>query len=94
MKVSVLGSGAGALSVAAAFSAKGHEVTLADLPAFEENLSPIRKRGGIEVVSEWEASPFFFAVEVGRLRARYCSLIGAYHGRCALLWPFCVSSIQ
>ena len=65
MKVSVLGSGAGALSVAAAFSAKGHEVTLADLPAFEENLSPIRKRGGIEVVSEWEASPFFFAVEVG-----------------------------
>lgn len=53
MKVSILGSGAGALAVAADASRSGHQVTMADLPEFAGNLSAIGEQGGVRVVSAW-----------------------------------------
>src|SRR3954447_15016957 len=49
MKVAVLGSGGGALAVAADFAQAGHEAVLADLPAFAANLAPVREHGGVRV---------------------------------------------
>lgn len=51
MKVTVLGSGAGALSVAADLSRHGRDVVMADLPEFTENLIPVREQGGVRVVT-------------------------------------------
>lgn len=53
MKIAVLGSGAGALAVAADASRNGHEVTMADLPEYAGNLSAIGEQGGVRVVSAW-----------------------------------------
>jgi opine dehydrogenase len=51
--VLVLGSGAGALAVAADLARAGRAVTLADLPQFAANLAPVRARGGVTVASGW-----------------------------------------
>jgi opine dehydrogenase len=51
MSVAVLGSGAGALAVAADLSTSGRDPVLADLPEFAENLKPVRDQGGVRVVA-------------------------------------------
>ena len=51
MKVTVLGSGAGALSVAADLSRHGRDVVMADLPEFAGNLVPVREQGGVRVIT-------------------------------------------
>jgi opine dehydrogenase len=53
MKVAVLGSGGGALAVAADMSRSGRDVTLADLPAFAGNLDAVREQGGVGVATGW-----------------------------------------
>jgi opine dehydrogenase len=53
MNVAVLGSGGGALAVAADMARSGREVTLADLPAFAGNLDAVRERGGVGVATGW-----------------------------------------
>jgi opine dehydrogenase len=49
--VAVLGSGGGALAVAADLSRAGRDPVLADLPAFASNLDAVRERGGVRVVA-------------------------------------------
>src|SRR5687768_7288300 len=51
MTVAVLGSGMGALAVAADLARAGRDPVLADLPSFMGNLEPIREQGGVRVVS-------------------------------------------
>lgn len=53
MSVAVLGSGAGALAVAAELARAGRDPVLADLPAFAANLEPVRGQGGVKVASGW-----------------------------------------
>jgi len=53
MKVAVLGSGGGALAVAADMSRSGRDVMLADLPAFAGNLDAVREQGGVGVATGW-----------------------------------------
>ena len=53
MKVSVMGSGGGALAVAADLARSGREVVLADLPQFMDNLVPVKERGGVNVTTGW-----------------------------------------
>jgi len=45
----VLGAGAGGHAMSAGLSLAGFDVSLYELPQFEENIQPIRERGGIEV---------------------------------------------
>jgi opine dehydrogenase len=45
----VLGSGAGALTIAAELGLEGVEVTLADLPEFRDRLQPIEETGGVAI---------------------------------------------
>lgn len=51
MTVAVLGSGGGALAVAADLARSGRDPVLADLPAFARNLHPVRELGGVKVVA-------------------------------------------
>jgi opine dehydrogenase len=51
LKVAVLGSGGGALAVAADLAHAGREVMLADLPEFAANLEPVRRQGGVRVMA-------------------------------------------
>jgi opine dehydrogenase len=51
VRVAVLGSGAGALAVAADLAHAGRDVVLADLPEFVPNLLPVREQGGVRVVA-------------------------------------------
>lgn len=51
MKVAVLGAGHGGHAMAAELSMVGYEVNLYELPEFEENLKPIREKGGIYLVA-------------------------------------------
>jgi opine dehydrogenase len=53
MKVTVLGSGAGALAVAADLARHGRDVVLADLPEFAGNLASVRAQGGVRIASGW-----------------------------------------
>lgn len=53
MKVAVLGSGGGALAVAADLARSGQEVSLADLPAFMANLDAVREQRGVQVSTGW-----------------------------------------
>jgi opine dehydrogenase len=53
MKVAVLGSGGGALAVAADFARSKRETVLADLPQFAANLEPVSSRGGVVVKAGW-----------------------------------------
>lgn len=52
-RAAVLGSGPGGLAIAAELSERGHEVSLADLPAFYHQLEMVRDRGGVIVDSNW-----------------------------------------
>lgn len=51
MTVAVLGSGGGALAVAADLSRRERNPILADLPAFVGNLAPVREQAGVRVVA-------------------------------------------
>jgi opine dehydrogenase len=51
VRVAVLGSGGGALAVAADLAHSGRDVMMADLPEFESNLEPVRQQGGVRVVA-------------------------------------------
>jgi opine dehydrogenase len=53
MKMAVLGSGGGALAVAADLARGGRETVLADLPEFTVNLDPVREQGGVKVSTGW-----------------------------------------
>ena len=53
MKTAVLGSGGGALAVAADLARGGREVVLADLPEFAANLDAVREQGGVKVSTGW-----------------------------------------
>ena len=48
-KIAILGAGNGGCTFAAHLGLKGFEVTLYENPQFENNILPIRKRGGIEL---------------------------------------------
>jgi opine dehydrogenase len=52
-RATVLGSGAGALTVAAELGLAGVEVTMADFPEFASNLDPVADRGGVTVRCDW-----------------------------------------
>ena len=62
-RVAVLGSGAGALTVAAELARVDRSPVLADLPMFSSNLDPVREQGGVVVASDWQG-PHLAAVEV------------------------------
>ena len=49
--MAVLGSGGGALAIAADLASAGRDAVLADLPEFAENLAPVREQGGVRVVA-------------------------------------------
>jgi opine dehydrogenase len=51
VRVAVLGSGGGALAIAADLASAGRDAVLADLPEFAENLAPVREQGGVRVVA-------------------------------------------
>lgn len=51
-RVAILGAGNGGCAAAADMSMRGHSVALYDLPDFEHVLTPIRDRGGIEIIDE------------------------------------------
>ena len=53
MKTAVLGSGGGALAVAADLARGGREAVLADLPEFAANLDAVREQGGVKVSTGW-----------------------------------------
>ena len=53
MKVAVLGSGGGALAVAADMSRHGRHTVLADFDDFAANLAPVAERGGVTVSNDW-----------------------------------------
>ena len=53
MKVAVLGSGGGALAVAADLARSGREAVLADLPRFMSNLDAVRDGAGVGVSTGW-----------------------------------------
>lgn len=53
MKVTVLGSGGGALAVAADMSRSGHQAVLADFDDFRANLVPVIEQEGVNVFSDW-----------------------------------------
>lgn len=52
MKVAILGAGAAGCTMAADLKSKGHEIRLFDLPQYSENLTSIRKQGGIRLTGE------------------------------------------
>ena len=62
-RVAVLGSGGGALAVAAELARADRKPVLADLPMFSSNLDPVREQGGVMVASDWHG-PQLAAVEV------------------------------
>ena len=53
MKVAVLGSGGGALAVAADMSRHGRATVLADFDDFMSNLEPVAANGGVIVTNDW-----------------------------------------
>jgi len=52
LKFAVLGTGNSGQTFAADISLKGYSVNLAEMPAFEENLRVIEKKGGIKISGE------------------------------------------
>ena len=52
LKFAVLGTGNSGQTFAADIALKGYPVNLAELPAFEENLAVIDKKGGIEITGD------------------------------------------
>jgi len=57
-RATVLGSGAGALTIAGELGLAGVEVTVADFPEFAENLEPVAAQGGIQIKCDWHRSSF------------------------------------
>ena len=57
MKVAVLGSGGGALAVAADMSGHGRDTVLADVDGFRANLEPVTESGGVTVFNDWHGAP-------------------------------------
>lgn len=55
-QVVVLGTGGGALTIAAELALKGVDVTLADLPQFTDNIKAVQQAGGIKITFK-ESSP-------------------------------------
>jgi opine dehydrogenase len=55
-RATVLGSGAGALTIAAELGLAGVEVTVADFPQFAGNLEPVAEQGGIRIRCDWHRS--------------------------------------
>ena len=53
MKVAVLGSGGGALAVAADMSRHGRAAVLADFDDFMSNLEPVAANKGVTVTNDW-----------------------------------------
>lgn len=51
-RLTVCGAGAAGAAIAADSALKGLQVTLYDLPAFEEKLASARARGGVEVTAD------------------------------------------
>jgi opine dehydrogenase len=51
MKIAVLGAGHGGHAMTADLSMAGHEVNLYELPEFEDNIRPIREKGGIYITA-------------------------------------------
>ena len=51
-KIAVLGAGNGGQAAAADLTLRGYEVSLFELPQFEQNIKPIVERGGIEIQVE------------------------------------------
>jgi len=51
-RIAILGAGNGGCAAAADLTMRGHSVALFDLPRFAERLTPIRERGGIEIIGE------------------------------------------
>jgi len=62
-RVAVLGSGGGALAVAADLARADRGPVLADLPTFSSSLDPVREQGGVVVASDWHG-PQLAAVQV------------------------------
>jgi opine dehydrogenase len=52
-RATVLGSGAGALTIAGELGLAGVEVTVADFPDFAENLEPVADAGGVRIRCDW-----------------------------------------
>jgi opine dehydrogenase len=48
-KIAIFGAGNGACTAAADLVLRGYDVTLFELPAFKQNVDPIKDRGGIEI---------------------------------------------
>ena len=57
MKVAVLGSGVGALAVAAGMSRHGRHTVMAEFDDFGANLEPVAALGGVTVSSDWNGAP-------------------------------------
>ena len=57
MKVAVLGSGAGALAVAADMSRHGRHTVMADFDDFRTSLKPVAESGGVTVSNDWHGAP-------------------------------------
>ena len=53
MKVAVLGSGGGALAVAADMSRHGRDTTMADFDEFKSNLEPVAARKAVIITNDW-----------------------------------------
>ena len=69
MKVAVLGSGAGALAVAADMSRHGRHTFLADFNDFRAILEPVTESGGVTVFNDWHGAPVEPATAVAGLPA-------------------------
>jgi opine dehydrogenase len=54
--MTVLGSGAGALTIAAELGLAGVDVTVADFPEFASNLEPVADAGGVAIRCDWHRS--------------------------------------
>ena len=68
MSVAVLGSGGGALAVAADLARANRQPILCDLPEFATNLDTVKTQGGVKVVSDWygpRIEPVSVANDVG-----------------------------
>ena len=56
-RVTILGGGNTAFSVAANLSLQGHEVTLWEIPSFQHTLAPIRETQRIRLIGVAEEGP-------------------------------------
>jgi opine dehydrogenase len=77
-RVAVLGSGAGALTIAAELGLRGAEVTLADFPRFATGLEAVASAGGVEILCDWHGptlGPVAATSDDPAAAARGCPLV-------------------